>query len=145
MIQKIFKPTRGKVLGDRLMRTEAWTTNGMWLIANFLQPKFMSELIATGEIKEEQTEKIISEAQSGDIVEVFVTEELRVPYDIVALKLESKDKTLKVWVNVWYATLFLKQKYIRPSFFAKNPLSPIVVKSSDKVIGIIMPVRMSDL
>jgi hypothetical protein len=137
-----FKANKSKTIGDRLTRNQGWTTNAYWLIKTELEPKFMYELKEInkwGSNEKPDINKIIKDAEKEKQIEVKETSLLMDIYKSPALLLADKPGTEnKIWVNVYYFSLFDKGPYTQ--FFMTN--KALLIKNKGEIIGMIMKINL---
>ena len=135
-----FNPTKSKTIGNRLMRNQGWTSNGMWALMTSLEPKFIAELKnIPADLKDQpDIERVIKDAENNQEMEIKNTEILLDYYQNPLVLLSDKPGSeIKIWVNAYYLALFYKLKFITPKFYKSR--TSILVKNGEQTIGALMP------
>lgn len=148
-LPKIFAPSNTKLdIDQRFHRVGEWTVggaNGSWMIKSFFEPATMANLKdKPTSLTEEtianavKTSSFGTEKLSFDETAVYLTE------DTPVACLLADNAYIKIYVNVYYLSFFLKTKTKNEiTFWGKDPKKMIVVKDGENIIGALAPVDMN--
>lgn len=124
------------------MRCDGFTTNGHWMVESTLEPK------ATAILRENEAKppilKLIKNHEKNCIEknEIYLNNNFRLDTVNNIMLVELKNNSHSTWVNAFFVSLFNID--IPVIFYQKTSLEVILVKSGEKIIGCIMPIRYEE-
>ena len=147
----LFNPTAKRIGFDiyKFYRTKDWTSNGFWCLKSIYEPKWMSVLKNDKtHLNNKAVQRVVKDAQFGvDYTkdEVHPTNRLVTAANVISVRMRKEtDRTFQSWLNIYYFSFFKKifaKKFINVKYYQADELKPVIVKSGEDIVGLIMPMR----
>ncbi len=148
-LSSLFKPSITNISArpEELMRLPkpAWTTNGIWAIATKIEPEFVKK---QRDLKTPEDSTNLCKGLQSILTgwEKAKNNELEIKnnFRLVAKKpcVMLKNGKHVTWVNAYFISMLDKTPLKNYRFFQEGKNLPIFVEYDEKVVGLIMPVKM---